>query len=135
MPQGRKKKVSFINIICSQSKINIIAYIFCKLCVDGVPELKDLVCELREVNWHELGVQFRDVPKYILNNIDIENHTEDRKLSEVLSYWLRNRDPNWKVMVEALNRIGKHGNIITTIKSKYIPSTRTCIKRLIRKHI
>ena len=31
MPQGRlwlKKEVSFINIICSQSKINIIAYTF-----------------------------------------------------------------------------------------------------------
>ena len=90
--------------------------------------------ELREVNWHELGDQL-EVPNHILTNFDIENRTEDRKLSEVLNYWLRNGDASWKVMVEALSRIGKHGIIITTIKSKYIPSTRTCIKRLIRKHI
>ena len=118
-------------LIASQSKIYMIS---CYFCVDDVPKLRDLVYELRGVDWNELGVQL-DVPNYILRNIGIDNITEYRKLSEVLNYWLNNKDVNWKVIVEALSRIGKHGLIITTIESKYIPSTRTCIKKYIRKHI
>ena len=83
---------------------------------------------LKEVDWNELGVQL-DVPKHILNNIGKENPTEARKLSEVLNYWLNNGDANWKEIIEALRRIGKHENIIKNIESEYyygIPSARTC---------
>ena len=118
-----KKKVS---ILQANRKFS---YNFVLFFVDDVPKLSDLVYELKGVNWYELGVQL-DVPEYILANIDEENRTEDRKLSKVLNYWLNNRYANWKVMVEALSRIGKHGLIITTIQSKYIPSTRTCIKNI-----
>jgi hypothetical protein len=101
----------------------------CYFCVDGVPKLRDLVYELRGVDWHELGVQLY-VPSYILINIGKANSDAARKLSDVLQYWLDNGDTNWKAIVEALNRIGKHGIIVTTIESKYIPSTRMCIRPL-----
>ena len=95
--------------------------------VDDVPKLKDLVYELKEVDWHDLGVQL-EVPTHILNNIDKENQTETRKMSEVLQYWLNNNDANWKEIIKALRRIGKHDNVIKTIESEYgIPSTRTYI--------
>lgn len=94
-------------------------------CVDDVPKLKDLVYELKDVDWHELGVQL-DVPRHILKNIDKENPTEARKLSEVLHHWLNNGDANWKEIIKALRRIGNHGNIIKKIELEYgIPSTRT----------
>ena len=94
--------------------------------VDDVPKLKDLVYELKEVDWHDLGVQL-EVPTHILRTIDRENPTEARKLSEVLQYWLNNGDANWKEIIEALRRIDNHGNVIKTIESKYgIPSARTC---------
>ena len=86
-----------------------------------MPKLKDLVYELKGVDWHELGVQL-DVPTHTLKNIGKENPSEARKLSEVLQYWLNNGEASWRGMVEALKRIDGHGNIIKTIESKYIPS-------------
>ena len=78
------------------------------------------------MDWNELGIQL-NVPKHILNNIGKENPNEARKLSEVLNYWLNNGDVNWKEIIKALRRIGKHENIIKNIESKYgILSTRTC---------
>ena len=98
-------------------------------CADDVPKLKDLVYELKEVDWHELGVQL-EVPTHILNNFGKENQTEARKLSEVLQYWLNNNDANWKEIIEALRRIDKHENIIKKIESEYgvQPSARTSIE-------
>ena len=78
--------------------------------------------ELKEVDWKELGVQL-DVPGHILRNIDRENPgNESRKLLEVLQYWINNEEPvaSWKKILEALQRIGGHANIITNIESKYI---------------
>ena len=52
------------------------------------PKLKDLVYELKEVDWKQLGIQL-NVPRHILRNIDRENPgNESRKLSEVLQYWM-----------------------------------------------
>ena len=78
------------------------------------------------MDWNELGDQL-DVPKHILKNIGKENPTEARKLSEVLNYWLKNGDANWKEIIKALRRIGGHEDIIKNIESKYgILSARTC---------
>ena len=94
------------------------------ICLLGIvpPKLKDLVYELKEVDWNQLGIQL-NVPRHILRNIDRENPgNESRKLSEVLQYWIDNAEPaaSWEKIVEALRRIGGHKNIITTIQSKYI---------------
>lgn len=94
-------------------------------CVDCVPKLKDLVYELKEVDWHELGIQL-EVPIHTLKNIGKENPSEARRLSEVLQYWLNNGEASWREIVKALKRIGNHANIIKTIESEYLPSTRTC---------
>ena len=84
------------------------------------PKLKDLVYELKEVDWNQLGIQL-NVPRHILKNIDRENPgNESRKLSEVLQYWIDNEpEPSWEKIIQALQRIGRHKNIITSIQSKY----------------
>ena len=84
-----------------------------------MPKLKDLVYELRGVDWNELGIQL-DVPKHVLNSISRDNPTEARKLSEVLQYWLNNGEASWKVIIKALKRIDGHKNIIEVIESEYI---------------
>ena len=68
-----------------------------------------------------MGIQL-DVPRHILRNIDRENPgNESRKLSEVLEYWIDNAESaaSWKTILVALQRIGGHKNIITSIQSKY----------------
>ena len=84
------------------------------------PKLKDLVYELKEVDWNQLGIQL-NVPRHILRNIDRENPgNESRKLSEVLQYWIDNEpEPSWEKIIQALQRISGHRNIITSIQSKY----------------
>ena len=84
-----------------------------------MPKLKDLVYELRGVDWNELGIQL-DVPKHVLNSISRDNPTEARKLSEVLQYWLNNGEVSWKVIIKALKRIDGHKNIIEVIETEYI---------------
>ena len=96
-------------------------------CLDCVPELKDLIYELKGVDWHHLGVQL-DVPTHTLHNIGRENPIEARRLSEVLQYWLNNGEASWKAIVKALKGIGGHENIIKTIELEYIQSSGTCHK-------
>ena len=87
--------------------------------LDCVPKLRDLVYVLKGVDWYKLGVQL-DVPTHALNNFDKEHSAQDRKLSEVLQYWLNNGEASWKEIVTALKRIDGHGNIIKTIELEYI---------------
>ena len=84
-----------------------------------MPLLKDLVFELKGVDWYDLGIQL-NVPASDLKSIGRENPTEAMRLAEVLSYWLNNEAASWENIVEALERIGGHGNIITTVQSKYL---------------
>ena len=79
-----------------------------------------MVYELKEVDWNQLGIQL-NVPRHILRNIDRENPgNESRKLSEVLQYWIDNEpEPSWEKIIQALQRIGEHRNIITSIQLKY----------------
>ena len=89
------------------------------------PKLKDLVYELKEVDWNQLGIQL-NVPRHILRNIDRENPAnEPRKLSEVLQYWIDNEpEPSWEKIIQALQRICGHKNIITSIQSKYCTQSK-----------
>ena len=89
----------------------------------GPPELRDLTFELKGVDWYELGVQLK-VPTSDLKKIERQNPTEARRLTEVLQYWLDNETASWEMIVEALERIGGHGKIITTIRSKYMTTPR-----------
>ena len=84
------------------------------------PKLKDLVYELKGVDFHALGVQL-EVPGHALTDIDRNYHDVGRKLSEMLQYWLANDGCcSWKKIVRALERVGGHGKIIKTIKSEYL---------------
>lgn len=89
--------------------------------IDVEVELRDMVCLLKEVDWHELGIQLK-VPRHILRNINEENpHNVPRKLSQMLEYWKENNEEaSWRKIVEAVQRIGGHGNIITEIVSQYM---------------
>ena len=73
------------------------------------PKLKDLVYELKEVDWNQLGIQL-NIPRHILRNIDRENpDNESRKLSEVLQYWIDNEPvASWEKIIQALQRISGH---------------------------
>ena len=85
------------------------------------PQMRDLAFELRSVtcNWHSLGVQL-GVPDDRLDRIDEDFRTADRKLHEVLSYWLlNNEDPSWDKICEALRRLGGLGNIVRHITLQY----------------
>ena len=83
------------------------------------PQLEDMVVELKKVNWHRLGIQLR-VPPDRLDKIEEDYRSADRKLSEVLTYWLLNEiDPSWNKICEALGRIGEYGNIVREIKMNY----------------
>ena len=84
----------------------------------GCPELKDLMMELRTVDWYELGIQL-DVPADQLGTIDRENPTEARKMAKVLQYWLSNETASWEKVITALERIGGYGNIVATLQSNY----------------
>ena len=102
-----KVRCLFIAKVCLS--YNIILYTIGSLS----PTLKDLVYELKEVDWYQLGVQL-NVSVHILNNIDRENFGEPRKLSKVLQYWIDNAKPvaSWKTIVRALERIDGHKNIL-----------------------
>ena len=82
------------------------------------PSLCDLVVALREVDWHQLGTQL-GVPQEELERIDEECRDVPRKLNKMLDYWLRNKEPSWEKIVKALGRIGRHGNLIIELRSKY----------------
>ena len=92
-------------------------------------DVSDLVIELRAVNWHELGVQLQ-VPLSKLEKIDEDYRLSERKLSEVLGYWLRNdRSPSWDKICEALQRIGGFGRLVRELRMKYC-SLQICREQL-----
>ena len=84
----------------------------------GAPALCDLVVVLRGVDWHQLGTQLH-VPQQALKKIDEECHDTPRKLNATLAYWLNNEEASWEKIIEALERIGCHGNLIVELRSKY----------------
>lgn len=78
-----------------------------------------MVCELKEVDWKELGIQL-NVPQHVLSDIDRDNHSEARKRSAVLQYWIDNEPAaSWEKITKVLQRIGGHENIITNIRTNY----------------
>ena len=91
----------------------------------GDPRIDDLVVELKAVNWHQLGLQLQ-VPPDKLDKIDEDYRSSDRKLSEVLQYWLLNDlHPSWDKICDALRRIGGFGRVVRELRMKYC-SLKTC---------
>ena len=86
------------------------------------PTQRDLVFALKGVDWHKLGTQL-NVPQEELKRIDKECHEISRKLNEMLDYWKKNEEePSWEKIIEALERIGCHTNLITELEYKYCAS-------------
>ena len=83
------------------------------------PQLSDLVIELRMVNWHQLGIQLQ-LPPDKLDKIEEDYPSAERRLSEVLQYWLDDeKNPSWDKVCEALRRIGGFARIVHGLKVKY----------------
>ena len=93
-----------------------------------MPDFKDLVYELKGVDYDALGIQL-DVPYATRKSIGSDYATADRRLSEVIQYWINNGKQSWEEIIKALERIGGHQNIIDKIKSKYttVPPSQTGI--------
>ena len=101
----------------------------------GAPRIEDLVIELKKVDWHRLGIQLRVPPDRLDKIEDDYRHSADRKLSEVLMWWLQNeKDPSWNKICEALRRMEEYANIVREIKMNYcsIDEFRTFTRR--RRH-
>ena len=95
----------------------------------------DLVIVLREVDWHQLGTQLR-VPQEELKKIDEECHSTSRKLNATLDYWLKNHEKaSWEKIIEALERIGHHGNLVVELTSKYCITPRKQLIKLSEIHL
>ena len=91
----------------------------CQISTPSCPRLRDLVVELKSVDWHELGIQL-GVPIDRLDKIDEDYKDCDRKLSEVLKYWLNNDiNPSWNTICGALQKIGRFHRIVVGIRIKY----------------
>ena len=75
--------------------------------------------ELKQVEWYELGIQL-DVPIHQLEAIRRENPTVSMSMIKVLQYWLANETATWQKIIVALERIGKYGNTVSSLRSKYI---------------
>ena len=92
----------------------------------GPIQLSDLVVELNEVNWHKLGLQLK-IPSDKLDKIDEDHRLCDRKLSEVLLYWLRNEhNPSWDKICDVLQRMGGFRKLAHELRIKYC-SLKTCL--------
>ena len=90
-------------------------------------DLPTLKLRLQTVtDWHGLGLQL-DVPPYQLEKFDSDYpRSADRKMAEVLTYWLRNCPKErltWQTIAAAVETIG-HGNLARTLRSE-ITRSRT----------
>ena len=75
--------------------------------------------ELKTVDWYDFGIQ-PNVSTNQLGTIERENPTESRRMAIVLQYWLDNETASWEKIINALERIGGYGNIVATLRSKYV---------------
>ena len=55
--------------------------------------------------WYELGITV-SISEEMLDKCS--NHSPREAVVEVLDYWIRNHNPSWEDIAEALNKIGLH---------------------------
>lgn len=83
------------------------------------PLLKDLVVELKSVDWHQLGTQL-GVAHERLDKIDDDYRLSETKLNHMLYSWLENeQNPSWQKICEALRRIGNHARLARKLTIQY----------------
>ena len=81
---------------------------------------------LRKVDWHQLGTQL-NIPQEELKRINEECHDIDRKMTAMLDYWINNKKISWKKILNALERIGGHENLIHKLNKDKI---EVCVMNL-----
>ena len=82
--------------------------------------LQNLTSDLWSVvNWHSLGLLL-GVPPSELRRIELDFiSNSERKKSEMLYWWLRNKQASWHDIVKALHESGEH-RLADTIREKYL---------------
>ena len=91
--------------------------------------LKNLVNELKSVTeWHPLGLQL-DVPDYELRRVEQDCSGVNRRVAEVLQYWLNNcseEKRSWQTIADALKKISQ-GNLARRVDQYIDESPGKCL--------
>ena len=88
--------------------------------------LSAMVAALSEVDvdWYELGIHLC-IPSAKLNAIKKNHNSSQGQLIQMLIYRQRNGELSWEKIIEALEKIGGHANLIISIQSTYITPGNT----------
>ena len=78
-----------------------------------------MITTLNGVSWFELGIHL-NVPPNTLKTIKKESDGQVERLASMFQYCFDNQEMSWEKIIEALEKMNQHGNIISTIKAKYI---------------
>ena len=78
---------------------------------------------------------YLDAPRYVINNIEADRTSNSRRLSELLSQWLKrwSKDqvlPSWRVLCEAIVMVDR--NAAEKIASNYQCSCSKCYGMLVQ---
>ena len=76
------------------------------------PLLSDLCEHVRTERWHMLGIQL-NIDTVCLNDIQVENHSEDKRRSKMFEEWLKvNPEASVGQLIEALRKESVKENVI-----------------------
>ena len=91
--------------------------------------MKNLVTELKLVDWYLLGVGL-DLPSYQLKSIKDNWHQVEHRRSKVLDFWLNSTTTphTWEAVAKAVGVID-YDKVADTIRNKHITSTSTTSNR------
>ena len=85
------------------------------------PPLNEIVSAIKEItDPHGLGVQLR-VEDYQLEIFE-KNHPGDveRQKFEVIKHWRNNSECSWDALASAVEKMGKHGNLVTQLRERHL---------------
>ena len=96
------------------------------------PQLGDIVSALKEITEpHELGMHL-GIETYELKTFE-RNYPQDsnQQRMEVLEYWLRNSsDCSWGALASAVEKMGRHGNLVKTLRDRHKEALKTATKQV-----
>ena len=72
-------------------------------------QLGDILLALKEVTRpYQLGI-YLDIETYELDRIKVNHpHDVEQRMTEVIKYWLCNRECSWEVLASAVEKMGGH---------------------------
>ena len=96
------------------------------------PQLGDIVSALKEITEpRELGIHL-GIETYELKMFE-RNYPLDsnQQKMEVLEHWLRNSsDCSWGALASAVEKMGRHGNLVKTLRDRHKEALKTATKQV-----